>query len=369
MKGKTKTVLGVLGIILVLGVLASWGGYLTLNASGTSTNAQGQIVTGAQKLESTGNFCGDAKTATVTLTQHNGINETGDETYDSTCYAYILSDGKEQLATTVTDTTAGTFTANCGQSYRLRCIGVTGVNGDSAFMMGLVVGAGASIAPDGTYIDFTPNAPAYSLDWKSKQHATLEFRVRDMLAEALMYNDDDNNQQDYEATGANFTSSTNNVTALAVGASGELKVRVEARSTGTDTDHSDFGTYILVNASTATWQTPHVAKFTNGAGEVKTLSNIKGSLNSRETNVWSNVEYVYFTPDSITDDSVFFELGIRAVSGINPGDDGDVSISFVPKSAAAQLGGAAAGLFYSGATDAASPDEIMAPQDVFVATS
>jgi hypothetical protein len=369
-------------IIAFVGVaaLAVW---LFGNPFGAPSQGQTYSIVGngggAQEMQSTGNNCGTARTTTVTFTQQNALNTTGNEGIDSTCYVYkVAADGSESYVGTQTDTTAGTLSADCNQKYRMYCVSTDSNGGDSGSVLS-VAGDGVKVITGkddkgrdvtGAGIEFMTNAPTYAVNWKGKQHATLQFRAKDLLADALMYDDADSSTQDYETDGVNFSSSVGNTTALAVGAGGKVNVRQEIQSTDVDTDFSDFGFYIAVKAATTTWDGATVsAKFTNENGATSSLTNLKGNLDSDENLLLDTYQYVFYVPDSIRQDSVYFELSIKALSGVNPGVTDDIEIDYIAKGAALRTAGENAGVRFSASTDASSKAAIYAVQDTNIATS
>src|SRR5437016_3778563 len=80
---------------------------------------------GTQSLAASGNNCGSTKTSTLQLTQHNGLNSSGDEIYNQTCQFYSVdANGKENHVGTIgnTDGSNSAISPTCGGSpYVLRC--------------------------------------------------------------------------------------------------------------------------------------------------------------------------------------------------------------------------------------------------------
>ncbi len=372
-------VLAALAIAIVAGIFVHdrfWG-----------TPSQPQQLTivgnggGAQELQSTGNNCGTSRTSTITFTQQNGLNTTGNEGFDSTCYVYKYNNltGVETYVATQTDTTAGTLSADCNQQYRMYCVSTDSNGGDSGRILSVVCDGVKVISEtddkqrtvDGAGIEFLTNAPTYSVTWKGKQHATLQLKAYDMMSGGQnMYNDADSSQYDYETDGVNFTSISANTTATTVGSGGTLDVKEELQATDVDTDFSDFGFYVGVQAATTVWDGTSVnAKFTSPSGSTSTLSNLKGNLDTDENLLFENVyQYVYFVPDSIRQDSAFFELKIKALSGINPDTSDDVGIDYISKGAVLRTAGESAGVKYRASNDASSKSAIFTIIDTNIAT-
>lgn len=371
------------GIVLIaLVVLGGAGLYLHDRYFSTPSQQSLSVVGnggGAQEMQTTGNNCGTARTTTGKFSQQNGLNTTGNEGIDSTCYLYkVGADGSESFDQSITDTTAGTATLDCNQAYRMFCVSTDGNGGDSARVLS-VVGDGVKVIDGkdekgrdvpGQGIEFLTNAPTYSITWKGKQHGVLQFRAKDLMADQLMYDDADSSTQDYELDGVNFSSSVGNTTALAVGAGGKVNVRLEIQANETDVDFSDLGTYIAVKAATTVWDGTSVsAKFTNGAGSTSSPTNLKGNLDNDENLLLDTYQYVYFVPDSIRQDSSYFELSIKALSGVNPGVSDDIEIDFLSKGAVLRTAGESAGVKFSASTDASSRSAIFAVQDTNIAVS
>jgi hypothetical protein len=386
-KGQS-TIIAACAIILVIIAAVFAGTWFYDKWNAPSQGKQYSIVQagnggGAQEMQSTGNNCGTARTTTVTFSQTNGLNTTGSEPFNSTCYVYkVAADGSETYVTTSTDqtTSAGTMSADCNQKYRMYCISTDANGGDSGQILG-VVGDGVKVitAKDNkdrdvpsAGIEFLTNAPTYPVTWQGKQHATLQFKAYDMagLTGTVMYDESDAITSDYETDGVNFTSTSGNTTATAVGSGGWLKVQEEIQATDVDTDFSDFGFYIAVKAATTVWDADTVtAKFTSASGSTSSLSNLKSNLDKDENSLFDSYQYLYFVPDSIRQDSAYFTLNVKALSGVNPGTSDDVEIDYVSKGAALRTGGVSKGVRFSASTDASSKSAIYAIQDTNIATS
>ena len=147
----------------------------------------------------TGNNCGTARTSTITFTQQNGLNTTGNEPVDSTCYIYkVTRDGHGILRRHADGHDCRHPAAgDCNQLYRMYCVSTDSNGGDSGHISS-VSGDGLKVISktddksrtiDGAGIELLTNAPTYSVTWKGKQHATLQSRAKDVLADAA--NDDE----------------------------------------------------------------------------------------------------------------------------------------------------------------------------------
>lgn len=381
---KGNTMLITAGIIVIALIAMGFAGFQVYDRYFTAPSQQPLSIVGngggAQEVLSSGNNCGTARTTTVTFSQTNGLNATGSEPYNSTCYVYkVGASGTETYVTTQTNTAGGTMSADCNQLYRMYCVSTDSNGGDSGHIES-VAGDGLKIISvkdnkqrdvPGAGIEFLTNAPTYSVTWKGKQHATLQLRAKDMLSGDLMYDEADSSTADYETDGVNFTSTVGNTTATAVGSGGTLWVREELQSTDIDTDFSDFGFYVGVQAASATWDSNSAsAKFENSNGAVTTLTNLKGNLDSDENLLFDTVyQYVYFVPDSVKQDSAYLEFKVKAFSGVNPGVTDDVGIDFISKGAALRTTGESAGVRFSASTDASSKSAIFTIIDTNIATS
>ena len=71
--------------------------------------------------------CPDTGQTTVTLSLQNSLNTTGSETFD----ANTVLIGDEGDYQTGTDTTAGSYTLNCGETYTLYVRSAAGAAGDN----------------------------------------------------------------------------------------------------------------------------------------------------------------------------------------------------------------------------------------------
>ncbi|MEA3430335.1 MAG: hypothetical protein U9R08_03605 [Nanoarchaeota archaeon] len=334
----------ILVALLVMTGLAYFAGIGPFSAIGASNGG------GSQGSGSVAGCPTDLDTA-LTLTVNNGLNTTGIETYDNTGYLYKVVNGQESLKSTITDTTAGTATLDCGSDYVYRQVSADGSSGDSAMIMS--VGAGdATVVEGGRAVKFTATGPSLNLELVSKQHSPIKIRVYDNDQSGWVYDGSDNDATDFETTGATFKSTTGNTTATAVGASGDIDFNIEAEATISDGDVADLGLYILIDASTSDFQEPTV-KFEGSKLSVFDL------VDKKESTSYSSYEYVYkLEADQasalIEDDDVSIELEVEAVDGVNP--TSDIVIAFATIGAARATSGY--DVRYSSVTDASSPAAI-----------
>jgi hypothetical protein len=92
--------------------------------------------------------CSDSKAWSGTIDVINKFNSTDVEAVETTAYIYLRqADGKNgNLKTTATDTTAGSLSLTCGETYNVEILSTDGVSGDSA---GILSGSGYSVDANG----------------------------------------------------------------------------------------------------------------------------------------------------------------------------------------------------------------------------
>ena len=293
--------------------------------------------------------CPDTGQTTVTLSLQNSLNTTGSETFDTNT-VLIGDEGDYQ---TGTDTTAGSYTLNCGETYTLYVRSAAGAAGDNGKIDSVKLGTDAKINSDGT-ATFTPTGSAYTLILGSTQHSLLEFRAYDNANAGFMC-DSDASCSAYELDGVSFESTTNG-TALAVGSGGELDISFDARATITDGDANDFYTLILVEAPVATWNEPTVKV------EGIKLTDVKGSLTTHEEKQFSSYEYIYKFDQAITDDGISVDFVMKALAGVNPSTDPEVD--FI--SAANYLSVDGINVYTGAADDTTTATVVFAVQDITI---
>ncbi len=315
---KNSQVLGAFAVGAVVVVLAVLGTmWATGNLGAASTVAPGTGGTGTGGGSSLAGACPDDGDTSLKLDVANVLNDTAAETFD--VVGYLYSDGGDFQS--VSDTTAGTATINCGETYTMAIVRADANNGDNSRLEKVINGAGATI--EGGVVKFQPLQSTYSLRLGARQHGTLEFRARDVDAGQNVYDSSDAITTDFEGDGVLFESVTSNTSAIAVGAGGSLHYEIEARSSGIDTDFNDYYTLVLVEAPVTTWKTPTVK-----IDGVK-MTDVKGQLTTEEARQYSGYEYVYKIDKPILDGSEGMKVDVllEALSGTDPSTDPEVDFA------------------------------------------
>lgn len=300
-------IIGILAVVALVFYFMT-GGKVEMSTAGTPIT----LTTTEQPDTGIKASCPDNMQTTLTLTVYNELNTTGSETFDMT----------GRLGTqTVTDTTSGSYTINCGEEYTLKFISADGDGGDNSRIRSVKNSEGLAnvrVNEDGS-VTFTPVSSTAVLNLGGSQHGVLEFRAYDKDAAGWMCNSDDS-CSDYETDGVIFESTTNG-TAKAIGSTDELTVELDVRATAADTDFNDQYVLILAEAPVATWQEP-VLKV-NG---VK-LSDVKGSLTTEEEKQFSSYEYIYKYDGSITDDGIVVYYNLKPNDGVDPSVDPELDFA------------------------------------------
>ena len=160
------TVAGIL-IIAVLGIsLFSMLGFIQVGDVDWSVAPPKDKETG---LPST---CPTTGSTTLTLTVQNTLNTTGSESFDVA--------GKLNTQT-VADTTAGSYTLNCGEEQTLKLIAGDADGGDNSKTLSVLSYSGMT-APEVTsdgFVKFTPTSATGTLIVGGYQHGTMESRWYD----------------------------------------------------------------------------------------------------------------------------------------------------------------------------------------------
>jgi hypothetical protein len=312
---------GTLAAVIIASIVIGGGGLLWANnagllgGGGSTPNFQFQIGGQQQQQQGPAGGCGDSKSTTLTVTLVNGEDEAGG-TFDATGYLYGASGDFKSI----TDTTAGTATVNCGEQYTLKLVRQDANKGDNSRITEILPGsvAGATVV-DGAAV-FTPLAPNVALNIKGSQHGVLEFRAFDKDNNGFMC-DSDASCTAWEADGVVFESTTN-ATALAVGSGGEINIELYYRANETVTNFNDFGYWILIDAGTTIWNIPSCRL--DGA----LLTDQKGTFNVNEARQFSGYEYAYRIDGDVRDSQHTLACNFKALAGVNPGATDDIEIDF-----------------------------------------
>jgi len=310
-KGGTNTALMILGFVAVVGLLV-W------IAMGVQQRAvPGPVTEEGVPISVATAGCPTDLVTTATISVENVLNTTGAETYNTTMYIFS-KDGEVQ---SITDTTAGTASLTCGQSYTGKIISTDGAAGDSSEILGTTSGK----VTDGN-VEFKASSRALTLSLETNQRGVPEVRARDIVNDAFMYDTSDVTNLDYETTdGVIFSSTTDNATGTAVGSGSELHVTQYVRANVDDNDFNDRGIYVLIDAASNVWNIPTVKI------DGKVASEASGMLNSDEKIAYNDYEFVYFIPadrEVTKNKEVAVDLSIFALGGVDPTGANNVSVDY-----------------------------------------
>ena len=310
-----------MGFVVVIAIVALaftgvLGGKQSTISFPTTTNNNNQPVATASKCPTDGD-------TSFTLNVYNDLNTSGAENYDMT----VVCKSNSGHVVTITDTTDPTpVTLNCGETYTCKGVSADGAGGDNSKFTSVRVGKNfVTLNSDGSFT-FTPDASNVQIDMGATQHGVLEARVYDNDNAGYVYASGDSSAGTYKTTGATFESTTDNSTALAVGTGGTLDLRMDVRvNSANDEQFADKGFYLLIDAQTnGKWDTPSVK--ING----KTYTSDCSALNSHEQTAYTDYNWCYKITDlPITlNDKAVVDLGLAALSGVDPGASDDLTIAF-----------------------------------------
>lgn len=264
------------------------------------------------------NACPDTLLTALTVDVQNPLNATGSEEFDVTAY---VVDGNGAIIATITDTTNPSSTnIPCGGSYSLSIVSTDAANGDNSRIKS-VTGPGQVV--DGV-LQFSTNGPTATFQLYVEQQATLEARAYSRTDAAFMYDDGDASATDYETDGVVFMSTTDNATKY--DETSGVDIEYQLRAIQSDTNWNDFGTYILLEMPTASWEVPTV--WVDG----QKLTDIKAQLNEDEKKAWSSYEYVYKFDKPILDggEGVTVRVATQLLSGVSSvSADPEIDISSI----------------------------------------
>ncbi len=302
----------VLLIIAVVGVFYFAGQtkqaqYQTTNATNVSGGVPVATVTGAVT-------CPTTLQTTVTPTLQNDLNTTTSEKDNASVYFIPVINGQESQSATIATTTdgTGTVTLNCGTIYDVKILSsaTDGANINSFSGDANIVNAKLS----GGVLTFTPAGSTAGLLIKANQYGAPQIKAYDQSTRAWIYNLSASTASDYSAgTVFNFTSTTNNATATAVGSGGTYDVEYYIQSQNSGHTTNDLGMYVLIKESTTVWNAP-VVKL-NGV----TLTAI--TLPNNENRAYSSYQYAYQidrSTDMVNPNYMKLEVISTAITGVDP---------------------------------------------------
>lgn len=335
-----------IAIMLILAVIA---GVLLVGAYSWLGGGEKSIIgkSGGDGVASLS--CPDDGGTTATITLFNGLNTTGSESFDA---GYRVYEANGAFFTSGTDTTSGSLSLNCGESYKFHLLSADGAD-NAGFIS--AEGGDAVVSADGRSVEFTAAKDQMTLNFYGSEHGVLEFKAYDNNNAGYMCYGGATPCTSFQTDGVTFTSTTNG-TALAVGDSGEVDMTLDVRTTLTDREFANIGGYIAVEAATATWEEPVISV------DGKRLTDMKGQLDVSASRALSNYEYVFKLPSGIDRSGVEVDFFIEAVSGVNPTTD--IEIDFLAVGSVKETSGS--GMLYGTHQDDSSNTVLFAIQDVTV---
>ena len=324
MAGKSSNWLGLAAIVFiaVIGAL-----YVTGNFNLPMQVVQtGQTGTGAgTTIPTTLPTCPDTMQTTLTINWQNVKDTTQSDTFDITAYLYKVNGNDVVYDSSITDTTSGSKTLDCGATYYICPVSADGYGGDNSKIYNIVSGNAQIVSYNGAQcVKITTKGASMSLTVGGSRHGALEFRVFDLLNNDYVYASAASSALTYQTGDTTYKTTTSNSSANAVGTAGELHYKVEFRANATNHDWADQGFYILVDASTTKWNIPTVVL------DNIELTDVKGSLTTEEAAAYSDYEYVYRVDKEVVNKLHYLDFYIKALSGVNPGASDDVKIKFAP---------------------------------------
>lgn len=320
-------------ILVIVGILA--GGvfiYTQLGAPKLGVTQQTALPNTVPAVSETAGIqcsqaCPDTGAWTGTVSIQNKWNGTDIETFDTSSYFYVTDPKTKALGSleaSVTDTTSGTVTLTCGRQYTMKTASTSGGGGDGSWLYRSDLGKS-----DGSgNVVFDACGRAQTFNVVGEQHGLWEARAYDIVNNGYLMNQSNASGLVYHVgTPLNFTSTTSNTTGTAIGAAGELHVRMEIRATAEDENLNDRGIYMLVDAASNRWNKPTVML------DGSTLQDIKSSLSEDEKVAYANYEYAYKIPQTraITrTNEAKIDFSMFALTGINPTAADQPLVDFAP---------------------------------------
>jgi len=299
----------VMGALVGAGlVLWHYGVFTPGGGSGATNYGTGNLNIGAPMVIKA-QECGDDGMGTINFRIKNDLNTSSAEWYVVTTYLYKQAGtGYEYVGSKDTNDTGlyATYTnVPCGVKYALYVLSADGAAGDNNYVNKLdspdSTSAPVTVDKGVVYIDMSEENAYVTMH--STQHATLEFRAKDLVEDGMMYDTSDSSATDWETTGVVFTSMTNNATNMTISANGgTFKVQLQVRAIQSDTQYAADGlgsVLVLVNADTDTWPSDSI-KIDEAQNIGKAVSQF--GLTKAEADKWSAQEYAFQSSALIQND-------------------------------------------------------------------
>src|SRR3990167_3007491 len=246
-KGKAGSGWKVIGIVAVIAVAL----FLVMGLFGTeqSTSGTGSTSSGVDVSQ-----CPSDLTWSGTVNVQNVLNSSATQNYDSTVYFYKT--GTDILKTSITDTTSGSVTLTCGETYDVKILstGTSTRTGDGGRIRSL--SASGSVINDDGSATFLAKGDGETLTIGTNEWGTLELRVYDNDQASFVQHPDGGSSNYSFIDGENFTGS--GVNGFDVDSGGEINLNYDLRAYNSSLAYNEYGVYILVDADTSLYDVPTI---------------------------------------------------------------------------------------------------------------
>lgn len=364
-------------VIIVAMIIGLFGGLMVWNKFGGTAlsvlgTPTGQVVTPGQPQQptttiSTVSPCSSTLYTRLYLQMRNTVDKTQADWNDMNAYVFDSVTGAfiGNVSTGTTGTYPNYLQVDCGREYLIKGISADGNTADNGRFTGVTsTGQGntASLTSEGFIKVYVTGAEA-KITAEGSRHGVLQFKLYDLVQRAYMYDDSDATANSWELTGANFTSTTDNATATAIGSTDELRVNYELSANQSNTNFNDFGTYILMKASASVWDNPTV-KWGGENGQV--LVESTAELTPYEKRAYSLYDYIYKVDDALAGDIKYAYMRIKPLSGINPTSQ-SLTIAFASRGSYTSIQGALVNI--GSVKDDASTTAVFTLQTTYITVS
>ncbi len=244
------------------------------------------------------NNCPDTQITAVTVSARNALNDASAEYLNYTAYVYYTSDPANKVATWTDTGAEGSKNFDCPSTIK-----VVGIAGDKTRAS--------------WEVEKTLNSATKAIEINTAQMSGITAKVKDENMNAFKFCGVENSSSTYvTVTGATYCgdTATNNETAEAVDADGEIEGTIYVKTASADTQFGDVDTYIGVDvgSSLTIWEDPLLQW---GGVELTKESTLPSKVAS------DGYDYLYKLPESseiITDSQRQLHYDLKAKSGQNP---------------------------------------------------
>lgn len=299
------------GVIVGALIVAVLGGFLMF---GTDLNTSENTPEEGENLDSSVQCPSNGETE-VSLFANNPLDTSATDRLDVN---YKLRSASGNIIEG-TNTTGGTQTLNCGQTYTLEVI--SGQDTSHSEVQNVISPSGATVSNGN--VEFVAKRSTMDLRFEVTRHSELEFQAYNLDERANVY--ETGGSTDWVSADATFQNVDNGSEGANVGSGDSLNYELSVRGETDDAQFSDRGVLMLVDMDVTEFKDPEITF--NG----QTLQDSMGDLTVHESRAFSDYDFAYRVDSDLTASGSgdTFDVYLESLNNIDPSTNVDITFASV----------------------------------------